>query len=137
MYLRTIISLLIAAFVPTVAIAVLVEKLGSGSNAMFLIGAFLYLPFVLGAMLALAVRKKRWLSWLVLLTLLLISCDEIIGIYGAFFRTPARGASDLIYRPLSQTLVIAVVAIVFGGIVFLGRKVSLGKPTKTPERLAN
>ena len=137
MYIRTIISLLIAAFIPTLAIALLVEKIGSGSTAIFLVGAFLYLPFFLGALLAVAARKKRWLSWLILLTLLLISCDEIIGIYGAFFRTPARGASDLIYRPLPQILVIVVVAIVFGGMVFLGRKMNLSKPTKTPDRQAH
>jgi len=62
----------------------------------------LFLPFVLGAILAWAARRKLLLGWLVLLTIIAMAGHEAIGVYRAFYRTPAEGGQELIYRFLPQ-----------------------------------
>jgi hypothetical protein len=102
MNIRAWTTIALAGFTPTVAVTVLWLNVGAGGGRIISVAAVLFLPFILGAILAWAARKRLFVGWLVLLAVIAMAGHEAIGVYRAFYRTPAGGGQELIYRFLPQ-----------------------------------
>jgi hypothetical protein len=102
MNIRTWVTLALALLTPIVTVTLLCLNVGAGGGRILSLAGVLFLPFVLGAILAWAARRKLLLGWLVLLTIIAMAGHEAIGVYRAFYRTPAEGGQELIYRFLPQ-----------------------------------
>ena len=127
----TKLSYILALLVPVSLVGVLVDRVGTGDHAIYPIALMLFLPFALGAVMAWGVRGKPFLRWIVLIGILAASIDGAIGLHSAFFRIPARGALDLIYRPIGQTALMTCIA-VSAALSHLIKKSKFGKPDVSP-----
>lgn len=105
-------SYIVAGLTPISIVGVLVIKVGAGNGEIYPIALMVFIPFAIGAGLAWGVRGKPFSSWIVLLGIITASVHEFAGLHSAFFRVPARGAIDLIYRPIEQTVLMVAIAVV-------------------------
>lgn len=113
------VSYILSIAVPTCITSILVSKVGTGGGAIFPALLTFFVPFGIGAGLARAVWRNLWLEVLVLAALIGITIHGFRGVYSAFYRVPARGGIDLIFRPYEQTYFMVGVAVVVGAIWLL------------------
>jgi hypothetical protein len=119
--LPTRVAYIVACLAPISVVGVLASNVGAGNGMIYSIAFMFFVPFAIGAALAWAVRGKPFSSWIVLLGIMVISIYGFVGLHSAFFRVPARGAIDLIYRPIEQSVLMVGVA------VFLAVPILIGK----------
>lgn len=105
-------SYIVAGLTPVSIVGVLASKVGVGNGEIYPIALMLFIPFAIGAGLAWGVKGKAFSSWIVLLGIIIASVHGFAGLHSAFFRVPARGAIDLIYRPIEQTVLMVAIAVV-------------------------
>jgi hypothetical protein len=124
-------SLILAVIAPVIVVGVFIANVGPGNGAIYPMMSMFFVPFAIGAGLALGVRTRPVLSWLVLLSMIAISIDGLVGLYSAFFRVPARGGQDLIFRPFEQIFLIVAVSIIVVVSVLIRSVLMRGQATGT------
>lgn len=114
-------SYAVALITPICVVGILASKVGAGNGAIYPIALMGFVPFAIGAGLAWTVKGKLFPSWIVLLGIIAASIYGFMGLHSAFFRVPARGASDLIYRPIEQTVFMAAVGLIVAVAILIGK----------------
>jgi hypothetical protein len=110
--IQTRMTYAISAGAPITIIGVLVSKVGWVDGQMGNILLTQFAPFVLCAALTWLVRRKHILGWIVFGGTMLAAIYGFIGLYGGFWREPAKGAWDVVYRPFQETIIVVTTGLV-------------------------
>jgi hypothetical protein len=120
-------SYAMALITPICIVGVTESVIGAGNGEIYPIGLLCFVPFAIGAGLASAVKGKLLQSWIVLVGIFAASIYGFLGLYGAFFRVPARGAFEVIYRPIAQTALMVAIGLIVILPILIGKLKDRGR----------